>query len=65
MELKMLEEYEDGSALVTIEATEAEKMVLFSEGLISIIKRALEQEEKAKRVPVLQRKQDTLEDFQP
>lgn len=65
MELKMLEEYEDGSALVTIEATEAEKMVLLSEGLISIIKRALEQEEKARKVPVLQRKQDGLEDFQP
>lgn len=64
MEVKVLEEYEDGSALVTIEATEAEKMVLMREGFISLISRAVEQEEKAKKVPVLQRKRDILEDFQ-
>lgn len=64
MEVKVLEEYEDGSALVTIEATEAEKMVLMREGFISLINRAVEQEKKAKKVPVLQRKRDTLEDFQ-
>lgn len=64
MEVKVLEEYEDGSALVTIEATEAEKMVLMREGFISLINRAVEQEEKAKKVPVLQRKRDILEDFQ-
>ena len=65
MEVKVLEEYEDGSALVTIEATEAEKMVLMREGFISLISRAVEQEEKAKKVPVLQRKRDILEDFAP
>jgi tRNA pseudouridine-54 N-methylase len=65
MEVKVLEEYEDGSALVTIEATEAEKMVLMREGFISLINRAVEQEEKAKKVPVLQRKRDILEDFAP
>jgi tRNA pseudouridine-54 N-methylase len=65
MEVKMLEEYEDGSALISIEATEIEKMVLLQEGFISLIKRAVEQEEKARKVPVLQRKQDSLEDFQP
>ena len=64
MEVKVLEEYEDGSALVTIEATMEEKMVLMREGFISLINRAVEQEEKAKKVPVLQRKRDTLEDFQ-
>ncbi len=55
MEVKVLEEYEDGSALISIEATETEKMVFLQEGFISLIKRAIEQEEKAKKVPVLQR----------
>lgn len=65
MELKMLEEYEDGSCRVEIEATNAEKMLLFQEGLIKLLQRALEEEERKAKIPVLERKKDTLEDFQP
>jgi hypothetical protein len=55
MELKMVEEYKDGSALFTIEANEAEKMAIFHEGFLTLLKKAIEEEEKAKKVPVLQR----------
>lgn len=64
MEVKMLEEYEDGSASVTIEATEEEKMVLFREGLLSLIARAVEEEQRARKIPVLERKKDVMEDFE-
>jgi hypothetical protein len=55
MELKMVEEYEDGSALFTIEASEEEKMAIFREGFLTLLKKLIEEEEKAKKVPALQR----------
>jgi hypothetical protein len=64
MELKMVEEYEDGSALFTIEANEEEKMAIFREGFLSLLKKLIEEEEKAKKVPVLQRNNDVLKGFE-
>lgn len=54
MELKVIEEHEDGSATVVLENIEPRMMqLLLQEGLISLMKKELERLEKENKLPAL------------
>jgi len=54
MEVKLIEEHEDGSATVLLENIEPRMMqLLLQEGLISLMKKELERLEKENKLPAL------------
>ena len=54
MEVKVIEEHEDGSATVVLENIEPRMMqLLLQEGLISLMKKELERLEKDNKIPAL------------
>jgi len=54
MEVKLIEEHEDGSATVMLENIEPRMMqLLLQEGLISLMKKELERLEKENKLPAL------------
>lgn len=54
MEVKVVEEHEDGSATVVLENIEPRMMqLLLQEGLISLMKKEIERLEKENKIPAL------------
>ena len=54
MEVKVIEEHEDGSATVVLENIDPRMMqLLLQEGLISLMKREIERLEKENKIPAL------------
>ena len=54
MEVKVIEEHEDGSATVILENIEPRMMqLLLQEGLIALMKREIERLEKENKIPAL------------